>query len=131
MVHTPSLPNGKYDHQYIEGLKEKLISFGVQKHTKHLVINCTTFPGYCDELQKELEDYNYTVSYNPEFIAQGTILKDQVNADMVLIGEANSHVGNVIQNIYMDHCTSNPRICRMSRISSEITKLSFKLFSYY
>ena len=128
VVHTPSLPNGKYDHQYIEGLKEKLISLGVQKHTKHLVINCTTFPGYCDELQKDLEDYNYTVSYNPEFIAQGTILKDQVNADMVLIGEANSHVGNVIQNIYTDHCTSNPRICRMSRISAEITKLSLNCF---
>ena len=107
VVHTPSLPNGKYDHQYIEGLKEKLISLGVQK---------------------DLEDYNYTVSYNPEFIAQGTILKDQVNADMVLIGEANSHIGNVIENIYTDHCTSNPRICRMSRISAEITKLSLNCF---
>ena len=128
LVHTPSLPNGKYDHQYIEGLKEKLISLGVQKTTKHLVINCTTFPGYCDELQKDLEGYNYTVSYNPEFIAQGTILKDQVNADMILIGEANNHVGNVIQNIYMDHCISNPRICRMSRISAEITKLSLNCF---
>lgn len=128
IVHTPSLPNGKYDHQYIEGLKEGLISLGVQKITKHLVINCTTFPGYCDELQKDLEEYNYTVSYNPEFIAQGTILKDQVNADMVLIGEANNHVGNVIENIYMDHCMSSPRICRMSRISAEITKLSLNCF---
>jgi UDPglucose 6-dehydrogenase len=128
IVHTPSLPNGKYDHQYIEALKEKLISLGAQKDTKHLIINCTTFPGYCDELQKDLEDYNYTVSYNPEFIAQGTILKDQVNADTVLIGEANSHVGNVIQNIYMDHCVANPRYCRMSRISAEITKLSLNCF---
>ena len=57
-------------------------------------------------------------------VSQGTILKDQVNADTVLIGEANNHVGNVIQNIYMDHCMSNPKICRMSRISAEITKLS-------
>ena len=88
IVPTPSLPNGKYDHQYIETLKEKLISLGVQKTTKHLIINCTTFPGYCDKLQKDLQKYNYTVSYNPEFIAQGSIVKDQVNADMVLIGEA-------------------------------------------
>ena len=128
IVPTPSLPNGKYDHQYIETLKEKLISLGVQKTTKHLVINCTTFPGYCDELQKDLKDYNYTVSYNPEFIAQGSILSDQVNADTVLIGEANSTVGNVIENIYVDHCTSNPRICRMSRLSAEITKLSLNCF---
>tara|TARA_R110000782_G_scaffold63498_3_gene130128 strand:+ start:62 stop:1159 length:1098 start_codon:yes stop_codon:yes gene_type:complete len=128
IVPTPSLPNGKYDHQYIELVKEKLISLGLQKNTKHLIINCTTFPGYCDELQKDLENYNYTVSYNPEFIAQGTILKDQVNADMVLIGEANPNVGDLIENIYMDHCTSNPRICRMDRISSEITKLSLNCF---
>jgi|TARA_R110001592_G_scaffold28014_1_gene103546 UDPglucose 6-dehydrogenase len=128
VVPTPSLPNGKYDHQYIESLKEKLISLGLQKNTKHLIINCTTFPGYCDELQKDLEDYNYTVSYNPEFIAQGTILKDQVNADMVLIGEANPSVGDLIEKIYTDHCTANPRICRMDRVSSEITKLSLNCF---
>ena len=59
--------------------------------------------------KKDLEDYNYTVSYNPEFIAQGTILKDQVNADMVLIGEANSHVGNVIQNIYTEPLCIQPK----------------------
>jgi UDPglucose 6-dehydrogenase len=128
IVHTPSLPNGKYDHQYIESLKEKLISLGAQKTTKHLVINCTTFPGYCDELQKDLKDYNYTVSYNPEFIAQGSILRDQVNADTVLIGEATPTVGNLIENIYRDHCISNPRICRMDRLSAEITKLSLNCF---
>jgi len=128
IVPTPSLPNGKYDHKYIESLKEKLISLGIQKTTKHLVINCTTFPGYCDELQKDLEEYNYTVSYNPEFIAQGSIVKDQVNADMVLIGEANPTVGNLIENVYTDHCTSNPRVCRMDRISAEITKLSLNCF---
>tara|TARA_R100001443_G_scaffold114006_1_gene129407 strand:+ start:121 stop:1215 length:1095 start_codon:yes stop_codon:yes gene_type:complete len=128
IVPTPSLPNGKYDHKYIESLKDKLISLGIQKTTKHLVINCTTFPGYCDELQKDLEEYNYTVSYNPEFIAQGSIVKDQVNADMVLIGEANPTVGNLIENVYTDHCTSNPRVCRMDRISAEITKLSLNCF---
>ena len=32
------------------------------------------------------------------------------------------------ENIYTDHCTSNPRICRMSRISAEITKLSLNCF---
>tara|TARA_R110000796_G_scaffold1475_1_gene5872 strand:+ start:1405 stop:2499 length:1095 start_codon:yes stop_codon:yes gene_type:complete len=128
IVPTPSLPNGKYDHQYIETLKEKLISLGVQKTTKHLIINCTTFPGYCDKLQKDLQKYNYTVSYNPEFIAQGSIVKDQVNADMVLIGEANTHVGNLIEDVYMAHCTSNPRVCRMDRISAEITKLSLNCF---
>ena len=128
IVPTPSLPNGKYDHQYIESLKEKLISFGPQKVTKHLIINCTTFPGYCDILQKDLEGLNYTVSYNPEFIAQGTIIKDQINADMVLIGEANTMVGDMIEGIYTDHCLSNPRICRMDRVSAEITKLSLNCF---
>ena len=128
VVQTPSLGDGKYDHTQIEQLKENLQSYGKQKRTKHLVINCTTFPGYCDDLQKDLEEYNYTVSYNPEFIAQGTIISDQVNADMVLIGEANEEVGDMIQEVYDDHCASNPRICRMSRLSSEITKLSLNCF---
>jgi UDP-glucose 6-dehydrogenase len=40
-------------------------------------------PGYSDTVSKKMRDYGYTVSYNPEFIAQGTVLRDQASPDMV------------------------------------------------
>ena len=100
IVATPSLPNGRYNHSQIEGLVAHLIQQGPQNETKHLVMNCTTMPGYCVELGKRLEEYNWTVTYNPEFIAQGTIIRDQESPDMILIGEANPMVGNVLEEIY-------------------------------
>lgn len=128
VVNTPSTWDYKYDHTNIEMIISKLIEMGPQKNRKDLVINCTTFPGYTDELQKRLESFNYFVSYNPEFIAQGSIIEDQINADNVLIGEADEIAGNKIQKIYSDLCKKNPIYNRMSRMEAEITKISVNCF---
>jgi nucleotide sugar dehydrogenase len=128
VVRTPSTRDWKYDHTDIENIADKLISFGKQERRKDLIINCTTFPGYCDTLQEKLKDYNYFVSYNPEFIAQGTIIKDQINCDSVLIGEADKYAGDLINTIYRKMVESNPIYNRMSRTEAELTKLSVNCF---
>ena len=128
VVPTPSTHDFKYDHKYIENVVEKIISKGPSKNRKDLIINCTTFPKYCEELQDRLIDYNYFVSYNPEFIAQGTIIKDQQYCDNVLIGEADEFAGDLIQNIYKSFVKSDPIYNRMSRTEAEITKLSVNCF---
>lgn len=128
IVATPSLPNGRYDHSQVDGVVENLKQIGKQKRQKHFIVCCTTMPGYCDSITQQLNDLNYTVSYNPEFIAQGTILRDQANPDMVLIGEANKEVGDMIQSVYEKHTLNQPRYARMSPLEAEITKLSLNCF---
>jgi len=128
VVATPSLKNGKYDHKQVASLVKNLKLLGVQKNRKDLVICCTTMPGYCDYVQAELLEYNFKVSYNPEFIAQGTILRDQASPDMVLIGEADVYAGDILQEIYDSHTINSPRICRMSRKEAEICKISLNCF---
>ena len=122
VVRTPSTEDWKYDHSQIESIAEQLIKLGKQKTRKDLIINCTTFPGYCRTLQNKLEEYNYYISYNPEFIAQGTIIKDQLNCDNVLIGEADVYAGHLIEAIYKQMCESNPLINRMTPTEAELTK---------
>ena len=128
VVATPSTPDFKYDHSVIENIADELIKLGKQENRKDLIINCTTFPSYCDTLQSKLEDYNYMVSYNPEFIAQGTIIRDQVYCDNVLIGQADEYAGNRIREVYESFVLSNPIYNRMSRTEAEITKLSVNCF---
>ena len=128
VVATPSLPDGRYDHSQVEGLVKNLENHGYNNETKDFVVCCTTMPGYCDSISQRLEDLNYRVSYNPEFIAQGTILRDQENPDMVLIGEADIEAGDLLEEIYSAHTRSNPRICRMSPLEAEITKISLNCF---
>lgn len=128
VVATPSLLNGRYDHSQVDSLISKLENIGRTSSQKHFVVCCTTMPGYCDNIKDRLNAINYTVSYNPEFIAQGTIIRDQAYPDMVLIGEANSEVGQLIEDIYLKHTLNQPRICRMTPLEAEITKLSLNCF---
>lgn len=128
MVATPSVPGGGYDHYQIERIAGALINFGKRNKQIHLVIGCTVMPGYCDELQKQLDAYNYLVSYNPEFIAQGNIIEDQLYPDQLLIGEANTEAGDKLEAIYSKLCKSKPTVCRMGRLSAEIAKLATNCF---
>lgn len=127
-VATPSLPDGSYDHSQIERIAKQLIYFGKRTEKTHLVVGCTTMPEYCDVLAKKLNPYNYSVSYNPEFIAQGSIIKDQQFPDSVLIGEENTTAGDAIQNIYEQLCENFPIFSRMDRTSAEICKIATNCF---
>lgn len=127
VVATPSTTDNKYDHYQIEGVIKELLTFEISGR-KDLIINCTTFPGYCEDLQSRLSNTNWRVSYNPEFIAQGTIIRDQQFCDMVLIGEADKEIGDKIKAIYGDFVLSSPTYQRMSVTEAELTKLSLNCF---
>ena len=128
IVATPSLSNGRYDHKQIEDLCDNLMTMGPQAAPKHLIINCTTMPQYCEKLQERVGLNNWTVSYNPEFIAQGTIIANQENPDMVLIGESNVDVGDRLQKIYETMTLNTPKIHRMTPTEAEITKIALNCF---
>lgn len=128
VVHTPSLPDNKYDHSNIDFVIQEIKKFGLQSQRKDLVINCTTFPGYCESISKELSDLNYVVSYNPEFIAQGSIMKDQVYCDNVLIGCNDEFSADLIKSVYQSFVKSTPVYNIMTCTEAELTKLSINCF---
>ena len=127
-VATPSTETGEYNHQQVEKVTDDLIAYGKRDNVVQLVIGCTTMPKYCDTLAKKMQLYNYEVSYNPEFIAQGNIIHNQQYPDQVLIGEANKQAGNIIQAIYENMCENKPVFCRMDRTSAEIAKIATNCF---
>ncbi len=128
VVPTPSLPNGGFDHRLIDEVAGKLAKLPKPQTKTLLIINSTTMPGYCGLLHKKMEAFNYEVIYNPEFIAQGSIIRDQQQPDQVLIGEADAVCGDRLEHIYKKVCINNPVFCRMSFISAEITKLATNCF---
>jgi len=127
-VATPSLPDGSYDHSQLERVADRLEGYGKRNHPVDLVIGCTTMPGYCDKLAERLEPLNYIVSYCPEFIAQGSIITDQLHPDQVLIGEGSHDSGDIIEDFFADLCESEPQFCRMDRLSAEIAKIATNCF---
>jgi nucleotide sugar dehydrogenase len=87
-------------------------------------------PGYITNTGRFLlrDCTNTTLNYNPEFIAQGDIIRGFENPDMVLIGAETEDAGNLLEDIYSVCCVGNPKICKMSAESAEITKLSLNCF---
>jgi len=128
-VATPTGVGEKsYDHSMLSKLLSQINDRKVEN--KHFFVGCTTLPGYIANTARYLlkDCKNVTVSYNPEFIAQGDIMRGLLNPDMVLIGEATKEVGDWLEVVYKDICQNKPLICRMSAESAEICKLSVNCF---
>jgi UDPglucose 6-dehydrogenase len=66
--------------------------------------------------------------YNPEFIALGSVIRDMLNPDMILIGESDQRSGDILEKFYIGVCDSNPHIRRMNYVNAELTKISVNTF---
>jgi UDPglucose 6-dehydrogenase len=131
VVATPSLNDGSYNHSAIDEVVENLLMLNKNSPNyddKLLVISSTTMPLFCNTVQDRLREYNYQVCYNPEFIAQGDILKGLKNPDMVLIGYTNIDACTKLSNIYKSFLENTPVINTMSLTEAEITKISLNCF---
>jgi UDPglucose 6-dehydrogenase len=103
----------------------------------HLVVlSSTVMPGSVDgQLLPALEKYSgkkcgvgFQLCYNPEFIALGSVVRDMLNPDMILIGEGPDGAGKILEELYTGVCESNPKIQRMNYVNAELTKLSVNTF---
>jgi nucleotide sugar dehydrogenase len=129
LVDTPSSGNEThYDHSKLGSVLMAINKLKVKG--KHLIIGCTVMPGYIAKVGRYLiqDCVDTTLSYNPEFIAQGDIIKGQQKPDMVLIGEGSKEAGDQMQAVYEKLCQNKPEIARMSPESAEICKLSVNCF---
>lgn len=129
LVATPTGVGEKsYDHTYLSSVLQQINNRRVTN--KHIIIGCTVLPGYIANIGRFLlkDCDNCTLNYNPEFIAQGNIIDGLINPDMVLIGEENESIGDIIESIYVRITDNNPKISRMTPESAEITKLAVNCF---
>lgn len=116
-----------YDCTILNKVLSDINEFGPRN--KHIVVCCTVMPTYIEKARELLKDCtDTTLSYNPEFIAQGNIIHGLLNPDMVLIGQGSVEAGDIIESIHRKMVKIIPRICRMSPTSAEITKLAVNCF---
>jgi nucleotide sugar dehydrogenase len=97
---------------------------------KHVVICCTVLPGYIERTGRFLlrNCPGATLSYNPEFICQGDVIRGLLRPDCVLIGEGSKEAGEILESMYKASTENDPRICRMSPESAEVMKISVNCF---
>ena len=128
LVATPSLDDGSYDVSSVWEVIEDFKKSSAKLNGKTLVIGCTTNPGDCKQFAEELDYFGMNVVYNPEFIAQGSIIRDLQNADMILIGGADDNTFALMQQIYEGIQIKPPRWGRMSTTAAELVKLAVNCY---
>jgi nucleotide sugar dehydrogenase len=124
-VPTPSLPNGSYDHTAVDDVLARL---PVADEEKDLVICCTTMPGYILSASMLAKSKRFRLSYNPEFIAQGEILKGLTRPDLVLVGEDDDKAGEAITEVYRRIVKNDAFIFHMGITAAEVTKIALNCF---
>lgn len=137
VVGTPSEPEGGFSLRYVLPTCEVIGRALRTKSDFHLVVlTSTVMPeSTSGEVKSALErasgkkcGRDFGLCYSPEFIALGTVIRDFYYPDFLLIGESDSHAGDVLAGIYARVCKNSPPIARMNFVNAEITKLAVNTF---
>ena len=137
IVPTPSDDSGRFRNSYILTAIEA-IGAGLRKKNGYhvVVVTSTVMPGSTGgEIRAALEvasgrsvGEQLGLCYNPEFIALGSVVRDMLSPDVILIGESDPKAGDVLERIYQQSCDNKPAVHRMNFVNAELTKISVNTF---
>ncbi|HWM02145.1 MAG TPA: nucleotide sugar dehydrogenase [Actinophytocola sp.] len=108
-VGTPSAPNGSLSTTYLERVAEQIgeaIAGDARRHT--VVFRSTMLPGTCLELLVPILEkasgktagVDFGVAVNPEFLREGTSVRDFFEPPKTVIGELDAASGDVVAALY-------------------------------
>src|SRR5580704_3526490 len=137
VVATPSESNGGFSLRYVLPVCEAIGRALRSKSEFHLVcLTSTVLPGttggpVLEALEQSsglLAGRDFGLCYSPEFIALGSVVRDFLNPDFVLIGESDARAGETLEAIYLKVCDTSPAVARMNFVNAELTKLSVNTY---
>ena len=137
IVPTPSDDSGRFRNHHILSAMEA-VGAGLRKKSGYhvVVVTSTVMPGSTGgEIRAALEvasgravGEHLGLCYNPEFIALGSVVRDMLTPDMILIGESDAKAGDILERIYQQSCDNRPAVRRMNFVNAELTKISVNTF---
>jgi UDPglucose 6-dehydrogenase len=137
IVPTPSRPDGAFSSEHVlAAVKEIGAALRGQSAYHVVTITSTLMPGTTgSEVRAALEASSgrrvggdLGLCYNPEFVALGSVVRDMLFPDVLLIGESDARAGDLLAGIYAPVCERNPPVQRMSLVNAEITKIAVNTF---
>ncbi len=137
IVPTPSDSTGRFSNSFVLSAMES-VGAGLRRKSGYhvVVITSTVMPGSTGgEIRAALEANsgrrvggNLGLCYNPEFIALGSVVRDMLTPDMILIGESDPKAGDLLVRIYDKSCDNKPLVRRMNFVNAELTKIAVNTY---
>lgn len=127
-VGTPPGEDGSADLQYVLNVAR---TFGrnIKKYT--LLVTKSTVPigtsvkiknAVLQELNSRKEDIQFDVASNPEFLKEGSAIKDFMSPDRVVVGVDSEQAKEIMERLYRPFQLNNYRVIIMDIMSAEMTK---------
>lgn len=108
-VGTPSSPNGSLSTTYLERVATQIgWALADQSHRHTVVFRSTMLPGTCENLLIPLLEkasgreagVDFGVAVNPEFLREGSSVRDFLDPPKTVIGEYDSLSGDAVEALY-------------------------------
>ncbi len=135
---TPSDATGRFSSRDVEAAaRDAGRALRQSRKTHHLfVISSTVIPGTTErriipaieEASGRRLNRGFSVCYDPDFVALGSVLHDFANPELVVIGESSAEAGQRVAALHARIVASRPAISRMSIVSAEMAKVSLNAF---
>lgn len=137
IVPTPSGADGKFSNEILKEILENLAEV-IRTSSMFQVINIvsTVMPGSCErdfiplieKLSGKSCGTEFGLTYNPEFIALGSVIKNMQYPDMHLIGASDERSGRLVSNTISRFVLSDPQTRIMNLTEAELVKISVNNF---
>lgn len=136
IVPTPSV-DGVFTNRYVVDAVRRIGAALRGSECYHLVnITSTVMPESTGgEIRAALEEASgravgatLGLTYNPEFIALGSVVHDLLHPDMLLIGESDSRAGDLLEEAYRVTLGTLPPVRRMNWVNAELAKVAVNTF---
>lgn len=137
IVPTPSDERGAFSLQYAAFAFREIGKALKKKDGYHtVVLTSTVLPGATRHgLVPILEKYSgktcgkdFGLCYSPEFVALGSVIRDFLNPDFLLIGEFDARSGEHLETCYKDIVDNQAPARRMTLENAELTKISVNAY---
>lgn len=137
IVPTPSEADGSFSLRHILPACRAMGQAIRGKTTYHLVvITSTVMPGATGSVIREaIEEASgmpcgerWGLCYSPEFVALGSVIKDFLNPDFVLIGQHDPRSGDGLEALYRKLHRDTVPASRLSLVNAELAKIAVNTF---
>jgi GDP-mannose 6-dehydrogenase len=108
-VGTPSAPNGSLSTEYLERVAEQIGESIANRTSRHTVVfRSTMLPGTClnllvpilEKASGKTAGVDFGVAVNPEFLREGSSVRDFFDPPKTVIGELDERSGDVVAELY-------------------------------
>lgn len=134
---TPSAPDGTFSLDFVLSAGQAVgRALRQARNFPVVALTSTVMPGstggrllpLLESVSGKRCGVDFGLCYNPEFIALGSVIRDFLNPDMVLIGESDPRSGQILEDLYRSVCANRPAVARMNFVNAELTKLCVNTF---